>query len=81
MKIISNFQVGYVHTKYWAWCLAYDKDTLWKKMKVKSLSHAWLFATPWIVARTKLQSSQPRDRTQVSHIVDRCFTVWATKEV
>ena len=54
MKIISNFQVGYVHTKYWAWCLAYDKDTLWKKMKVKSLSHAWLFATPWIVAWTKL---------------------------
>ena len=25
--------------------------------------------------------SQPRDRTQVSHIVDRRFTVWATREV
>jgi len=26
-------------------------------------------------------SSQPRDRTQVSHIVGRRFTVWATREV
>ena len=25
-------------------------------------------------------SSQPRDRTQVSHIVGRFFTVWATRE-
>ena len=27
------------------------------------------------------ESSQPRDRTQVSRIVDRCFTIWATSEV
>ena len=27
------------------------------------------------------ESSQPRDRTQVSHMVDRRFTVWATREV
>ena len=26
-------------------------------------------------------SSQPRARTQVSRIVDRCFTVWTTREV
>ena len=26
-------------------------------------------------------TSQPRDRTQVSHIVDKCFTIWATREV
>ena len=26
-------------------------------------------------------SSQPRDGTQVSRIVDRCFTIWATREV
>ena len=26
-------------------------------------------------------SSQPRARTQVSHIVNRCFTVWATRVV
>ena len=27
------------------------------------------------------RSSQPRDWTQVSLIVGRCFTVWATREV
>ena len=67
--------------------------TLSQKVKVKSLSHAQLFVTPWIVACTKLlrpwdfqgkvlewvaisfsrESSRPRDRTQVSHIVDRCY--------
>ena len=26
-------------------------------------------------------SSQPRDRTRVSHIVGRCFTIWAIREV
>ena len=26
-------------------------------------------------------TSRPRDRTWVSRIVDRCFTVWATREV
>ena len=66
-----------------------------KSSEVKSLSRARLFATPWIVACTKLlhpwdfpgtstgvgchsfsrESSQPRDRTQVSHIVDRRFTI------
>ena len=27
------------------------------------------------------ESSQPRDRTQVSHIASRFFTFWATREV
>ena len=26
------------------------------------------------------ESSQPRDRTQVSHIAGRCFNLWATRE-
>ena len=26
------------------------------------------------------ESSQPRDRSQVSHIAGRCFNLWATKE-
>ena len=26
------------------------------------------------------RSSQPRDRTQVSHIAGRFFTIWATRE-
>jgi len=35
----------------------------------------------WIAISFSKGSSQPRDRTQVSHVVDRCFTVWATREV
>ena len=35
----------------------------------------------WIAISFSSGSSRPRDRTQVSHIVDRCFTVWATREV
>ena len=66
------------------------------KMKVKLLSHVRLFATPWTVAYRGIfqaivlewiaisfsrGSFQPRDWTQVSLIVDRRFTVWATREV
>ena len=35
----------------------------------------------WIAISFSSRSSQPRDGTQVSHIVDRRFTVWATREV
>ena len=34
----------------------------------------------WVVIFFSRGSSQPRDRTQVSHITGRLFTVWATKE-
>ena len=35
----------------------------------------------WIATSFSRGSSQPRDRTPVSHIVDRHFTIWATREV
>ena len=35
----------------------------------------------WIAISFSRGSSQPRARTQVSHIVDRRFTIWATREV
>ena len=35
----------------------------------------------WIAISFSRGSSQPRDRTWVSHIVDSSFTVWATREV
>ena len=35
----------------------------------------------WIAISFSSGSSRPRDRTQVSRIVDRRFTVWATREV
>ena len=35
----------------------------------------------WIAISFSRGYCWPRDRTRVSHIVDRCFTVWATREV
>ena len=35
----------------------------------------------WIAISFSRGSSQPRDWIRVSCIVDRCFTVWATREV
>ena len=35
----------------------------------------------WTAISFSRGSSQPRDWTRVSHIVDRRFTVWATREV
>ena len=57
--------------------------------------HVWLFATPgfsvhgifqarvleWVAISFSRRSSRPRDWTQISCIVGRCFTVWATREV
>ena len=37
-------------------------------------------ALEWIAISFASGSSRPRDRTQVSRIVDRRFTVWATRE-
>ena len=34
----------------------------------------------WIAISFSRGSSRPRDRTQVSHIVGRHFTIWATRE-
>ena len=35
----------------------------------------------WVAISISRGSSQPTDQTQVSHIVGRCFTIWATREV
>ena len=64
----------------------------WLPWKWKLLSPVRLFATPWTVheilwARIlervafpfSRESSQPRDRTQVSRIAGRFFTSWATR--
>ena len=63
------------------------------KVKVKSLSHVQLFVTgssvhgifqarilEWLAISFSRGSSWPRDRTQVSWIVGRHFTVLATRE-
>ena len=57
------------------------------KWKWKSLSHVWLFATPWTIQSKILEwvafafsrgSSQPSDWMQVSHTAGSFFTSWAT---
>ena len=35
----------------------------------------------WIAISFSRGSSRPRNRTRVSRIVDRCFIIWATREV
>ena len=34
----------------------------------------------WVAISSSRGSSQPRDRTQVSHVAGRCFTAWAIRE-
>ena len=34
----------------------------------------------WVAMPSSMGSSQPKDQTQVSHIVGGSFTVWATRE-
>ena len=68
------------------------RDLPWKW---KSLSHVWLFADPtgyivhgilqarileWVAVPFPRVSSQTRDRTQVSCIAGRFFTIWATRK-
>ena len=62
--------------------------------KWKSLSHVWLYdpmaytvhgilqvrILEWVALPFSRGSSQPRDRTQVSHVAGRFFTNWATME-
>ena len=35
----------------------------------------------WVAISFSRRSSQPRDQTQVSRIIGRCFTIWATRKV
>ena len=70
-----------------------EKKVKVKETERKLLSRVWLFATPWTVlpgssvhgifrARilewVAISFSWPRDWTQVSRIVGRRFTIWAT---
>ena len=46
---------------------------------VHGISQAWILE--WVAVSFSRGSSWPRDRTRVSRIVGRRFTVWATREV
>ena len=64
-----------------------------EKWKWKSLSHVWVFATPWTIQTMEfsrsdtevgrpslLQGIEPRDWTQAFWIAGGSFTSWATRE-
>jgi len=72
------------------WCIesevAWSRPTLGNPMDC-SLPHSSVHGIlqtrvlEWVVVFFSRGSSQPRDRTQVSCIVGRCFTIWVTREV
>ena len=45
---------------------------------VHGIFQAWILE--WVAISFSRGSSRPRDRTQVSHVVGRCFTIWTTRE-
>ena len=54
------------------WTLAYQApQSMWFSRQVLE----------WVAISFSRGSSQPRDRTQVSRIVDRRFAIWDTKEI
>ena len=60
--------------------LSHACPTLWDPMvyTVREILPARILE--WIAVPFTRGSSQPRDRTQISHIVGRFFTSWATRE-
>ena len=44
----SSYYLPFVYI--YIWWIGYPKKAMRVKVKVKSLSHVWLFATPWTVA-------------------------------
>ena len=53
-------------------------DCSWPGSSVHGIFQVWILE--WVAVSFSRGSSRPRDRTQVSRIVGRCFTIWATRE-
>ena len=63
------------HVQFFAtpWTITYEGYSVHRIFQARILE--------WVAVSFSRRSSWPRDWTQVSHIVGRCFTVWATREV
>ena len=77
---------SWLHTKWTQkWSSSVVSDSLWAMdsslpgSSIHGIFHASILE--WVTISFSRRSSQPRDWTSVSHIVDRRFTVWATREV
>ena len=68
---------------FWRWILESDSANPMNCSPPVSYVHEILQARilEWVAISFSRGSSQPRDRTRVSLIVDRHFTVWAIREV
>ena len=76
------YQLSY-EGKKWSWSVVCN--SWWSHgLSPSSLLHLRDFpgkrVLGWVAISFSRGSSRPRDRTQVSRIVDRRFTVWATRE-
>ena len=70
VKVKSLSRVGLFAT---SWTVAYQAPL--------SVGFFQAIVLEWIAIFFSRRSSRPRDQTQVSRIVDRRFTIWATREV
>ena len=62
--------------------LLLNQETLNNNYEKQLLKHSFeCLWEKWVAISFSRGSSRPRDWTWVSHIVDRCFTIWATREV
>ena len=86
----QSLAVSQLSWKYWlSTCAMLSHsvmfDSLWphELYPISSSVHEILQARilEWVAMSFSRGSSRPRDQTQVSCIVGRCFTTWATREV
>ena len=67
MKVLSRVRLFAI-----PWTVAYQGSSTHGIFQARVLK--------WVAISFSGESSRPRDRTQLSHIAGRCFTVWATRE-
>ena len=84
-EISGNFIKLKHNLSYWKWKLLSHVQFFADQMDCSLPSfpiHGILQASilEWVAVPFSRGSSQPRDRTQSSYIVDQFFTIWATRE-
>ena len=88
--ILDSGRKAWHRLYYWCLCLccALSPSPVWLFATSKTVAHQAPLSIEifqarmleWVGKPSSRASSQPRDRTQVSHIEGRFFTIWATKE-
>ena len=63
----------------WCVCVCFNRSVVSDSLWPLGLLQARILE--WVAFPFSRGSSQPRDQTQVSHIVGRFFTIWATREL